>query len=48
MANETNTPPAENDAGTTNSADAASTEASGAEIAVTDSKETIKIEGQTF
>ena len=40
MANETNTPPAENEAGTTNSADA--------ETPVTDSKATIKIEGQTF
>ena len=48
MANETNTPPAENEAGTKNSADAASTEASGAEPPVTDPKATIKIEGQTF
>ena len=48
MANETNTPPAENEAGTTNSADAASTEASCAETSVTDPKATIKIEGQTF
>ncbi|MGD9628568.1 MAG: hypothetical protein AB7V18_04940 [Pyrinomonadaceae bacterium] len=48
MANETNTPPAENEAGTMNSADAASTEASGAETSVTNSKATIKIEGQTF
>lgn len=48
MANETNTPPAENESGTTNSADAASTEASGAEHPVTDPKATIKIEGQTF
>lgn len=31
-----------------NSADAASTEASGAETSVTNSKATIKIEGQTF
>lgn len=48
MANETNTAPAENEAGTTNSADAASIEASGAETPVTDPKATIKIEGQTF
>ena len=48
MANETNTPPAENQAGTTNSADGASTEASNTETPVTDPKATIKIEGQTF
>lgn len=48
MANETNTPPVENEAGTTNSADAASTETSAAETPVTDPKATIKIEGQIF
>ena len=48
MANETNTPPAENEAGTKNTADAAETEPSRAETSVTDPKATIKIEGQTF
>jgi len=48
MANETNTPPAENEAGTASSADAASTETSGDATPVTDPKATIKIEGQTF
>ncbi|MGB7070622.1 MAG: hypothetical protein WBD22_14110 [Pyrinomonadaceae bacterium] len=48
MANETNTPPAENEAGITNSADAVATETFAAETPVTDPKATIKIEGQTF
>jgi len=48
MANETNTSPAEKEAGTTNSADAASTETSSVETPLTDPKATIKIEGQTF
>lgn len=48
MANETNTPPAENEAGKTNGADAVSTETSAAETLVTDPRATIKIEGQTF
>lgn len=48
MANETNTPSAENEAGTTNSADAVSAESTNAATPVTDPKATIKIEGQTF
>ena len=48
MQNETNTPTAENEAGTTSSADAASTETTDEVSPVTDPKATIKIEGQTF
>ncbi len=48
MANETNTPPADNEAGPTNSANEATTEPSGEVSPVTDPKATIKIEGQTF
>ncbi|HQU94311.1 MAG TPA: hypothetical protein PLK77_18585 [Pyrinomonadaceae bacterium] len=48
MANETNTQPAENDAGTTKSADTVSTESTDTATPVTDTKATIKIEGQTF
>ena len=48
MENETNTPPADEEAGTTNSAAEATTETSGEANPVTDPKATIKIEGQTF
>ena len=48
MANETNTQPVENDAGTMNSADAAQSGSSDEATPVTDPKATIKIEGQTF
>ena len=48
MENETNTPPAKNEAGPTNSADRAATETSSEVTSVTDPKATIKIEGQTF
>lgn len=48
MANETNTLPAETEAGTTNSAETVSAESKDAATPVTDPKATIKIEGQTF
>lgn len=48
MANETNTPPAENEAGTTNSAGTEVTASTSETTPVTDPKATIKIEGQSF
>lgn len=48
MAKETNTSSAENESGTTNSADAVSAESTNAATPVTDPKATIKIEGQIF
>lgn len=48
MANETNTPSAENDAGTTNSAETVAADSTDVATPVTDPKATIKIEGQTF
>ena len=48
MANETDTPPAENKAGTTKSVQNESAESTDSTIPVTDPKATIKIEGQSF
>lgn len=48
MANETNTPPAENEAGTPNSAETELAASTPETTPVTDPKATIKIEGQTF
>ncbi|MFN0140842.1 MAG: hypothetical protein ACKVQW_12250 [Pyrinomonadaceae bacterium] len=48
MANETNTPSAEIEAGTKKGADTVSADSTDAATPVTDPKATIKIEGQTF